>query len=53
MADEAQTLPNGTSTDQSVPISERAVRRQKLSLVLEIEKKAQIANAVCLSLIHI
>ena len=47
MADEAQTLPNGTSTDQSVPISERAVRRQKLSLVLEIEKKAQIANAVC------
>ena len=47
MADEAQTLPDGTSTDQSVPISERAVRRQKLSLVLEIEKKAQIANAVC------
>ena len=33
--------------DPQIEVSERAVQRQKLSLVLEIEKKAQIANAVC------
>ena len=33
--------------DRQIEVSERAVNRQKLSLVLEIEKKAQIANAVC------
>lgn len=33
--------------DHQIEVSERAVQRQKLSLVLEIEKKAQIANAVC------
>ena len=47
MAYEAQTTPTGAGTDQPVQVSERAVQRQKLSLVLEIEKKAQIANAVC------
>ena len=38
--------------DHQIEVSERAVQRQKLSLVLEIEKKAQIANAVCWLILH-
>lgn len=39
--------PITNRVDPQIEVSERAVQRQKLSLVLEIEKKAQIANAVC------
>ena len=44
---EANTTALATEIERDGEVSERAVQRQKLSLVLEIEKKAQVANAVC------